>query len=235
MAVDKLSDGIRRFYDDAPQARAMGGQRGRIGVTTWGSGHHSGVTVPGAISLPADSPLRGLAGRPTLVVLLRSFGCTFCREAMADIAAAKLDILDAGANIAFVHGASSIEAAPWFAKYGLDDLMTVSDPNAGALRGVRTRPNRGRRAGRSDRLGARRGLRAVARFWRTDRGHDAATARCLPRAARPYPRRVSSPKPRRSSRLRRARSLRCRDAAVRWKPSAPPLEDSCPFDRSRRR
>ena len=53
----------------------------------------------------ADSPLRGLAGRPTLVVLLRSFGCTFCREAMADVAAAKHAIHDAGANIAFVHGA----------------------------------------------------------------------------------------------------------------------------------
>jgi hypothetical protein len=84
--------------------------------------------VPGTIALPADSPLRGLAGRPTLVVLLRSFGCTFCREAMADVAAVKDAIHDAGANIAFVHGASSIEASPWFTKYGLNDVMTVSDP-----------------------------------------------------------------------------------------------------------
>ena len=81
------------------------------------------------LDLPQDSPLRGLAGRPTLVVLLRSFGCTFCREAMADVSAIKHDIRDAGANIAFVHGASSIEAAPWFAKYGLDDVMTISDPD----------------------------------------------------------------------------------------------------------
>jgi AhpC/TSA family len=90
-----------------------------------GHGGCHGVTI----DLPADSPLRGLAGRPTLVVLLRSFGCTFCREAMADVAAAKHAIHDAGANIAFVHGASSIEAAPWFANYGLDDVMTVSDPD----------------------------------------------------------------------------------------------------------
>ena len=81
------------------------------------------------IELPADSPLRGLAGRRTLVILLRSFGCTFCREAMADVAAAKDAIRAADANIAFVHGASSIEAAPWFARYGLDDVMTVSDPD----------------------------------------------------------------------------------------------------------
>lgn len=81
------------------------------------------------IDLPDDSPLRGLAGRPTLVVLLRSFGCTFCREAIADVAAAKPAIYDAGANIAFVHGASPFEAAPWFSKYGLDDVMIVSDPD----------------------------------------------------------------------------------------------------------
>jgi hypothetical protein len=81
------------------------------------------------LDLPVDSPLRGLAGRPTLVVFLRSFGCTFCREAMADVAAAKHAIHDAGANIAFVHGATSIEAAPWFTKYDLDDVMAVSDPD----------------------------------------------------------------------------------------------------------
>ena len=79
------------------------------------------------LALPAGSPLRGLAG-PTLVVLLRSFGCTFCREAMADVAAKQRDIRDAGANIAFVHGGSAGEAAPWFAKYGLEDVMTISDP-----------------------------------------------------------------------------------------------------------
>ena len=80
------------------------------------------------IVLPADSPLRGLGDRPTLVVLLRSFGCTFCREAMADVASIRPALHDAGANIAFIHGASPLEAAPWFAKYGLDDVMIVSDP-----------------------------------------------------------------------------------------------------------
>jgi hypothetical protein len=81
------------------------------------------------LELPEGSPLRGLAGWPTLVVLLRSFGCTFCREAMADVSAVKHDIHDAGANIAIVHGASPAEAAPWFAKYRLDDVMSISDPD----------------------------------------------------------------------------------------------------------
>ncbi len=81
------------------------------------------------IDLPADSPLRQLADRPTLVILLRSFGCTFCREAMADVAAAEDAIRQAGAQIAFVHGASADDAGPWFEKFGLDDVVTISDPD----------------------------------------------------------------------------------------------------------
>ena len=80
------------------------------------------------MSLPADSPLHQLAERPTLVIFLRSFGCTFCREAMADVAAARDSIRIAGAEVAFVHGAPAVEAAPWFEKFGLDDVVTVSDP-----------------------------------------------------------------------------------------------------------
>jgi peroxiredoxin len=79
------------------------------------------------LSLPPDSPLRGLS-RPTLVVLLRSFGCTFCREAMADVAAVKASIRDAGADVAFVHSESAEEADSWFKKYGLDDVLHISDP-----------------------------------------------------------------------------------------------------------
>ena len=81
-----------------------------------------------ALNLPADSPLQQLADRPTLVILLRSFGCTFCREAMADVAAAKASIREAGAEVAFVHGASAAEAAPWFQKFGLADVLAISDP-----------------------------------------------------------------------------------------------------------
>jgi hypothetical protein len=78
---------------------------------------------------PAGSPLRPLAAsKPTLVVLLRSFNCTFCREALADVAAVKASIDAAGANVAFVHAEPADEAAPWFAKYGLTDVVRISDP-----------------------------------------------------------------------------------------------------------
>ena len=82
-----------------------------------------------ALDLPAGSPLRALAAHsPALVVFLRSFGCTFCREAMADVAAARDDIRAAGAQVAFVHGGSEAEADRWFAKYGLTDVTRISDP-----------------------------------------------------------------------------------------------------------
>ena len=81
------------------------------------------------LDLPAASPLRSLDPHaPALVVFLRSFGCTFCREAMADVAAVKSNIRSEGAQIAVVHGGSPADAAPWFAKYGLDDIIVISDP-----------------------------------------------------------------------------------------------------------
>jgi hypothetical protein len=81
------------------------------------------------LDLPAGSPLRSLdPGSPALVVFLRSFGCTFCREAIADVAAAKAGIASQGAQIAFVHGGSPAEAAPWFSKHALDDVTVISDP-----------------------------------------------------------------------------------------------------------
>ena len=47
---------------------------------------------------------------------------------MADVAAAQRALQSHGAQIAFVHGATAGEAAPWFAKYGLGDVMQISDP-----------------------------------------------------------------------------------------------------------
>ncbi|OFW44936.1 MAG: hypothetical protein A3J29_18235 [Acidobacteria bacterium RIFCSPLOWO2_12_FULL_67_14b] len=80
------------------------------------------------VILPSNSPLRDLTDKPALVVFLRSFGCTFCREAMADIAAVRSEIEAAGASIVFVHGATGEEARPWFEKYGLHDALQISDP-----------------------------------------------------------------------------------------------------------
>lgn len=80
------------------------------------------------LELPEDSPLRTLKDDRVLVVLLRSFGCTFCREAMADVARVRPQLAAAGVRLAFVHGATPEEAEPFFAKYRLTDVVRVSDP-----------------------------------------------------------------------------------------------------------
>jgi peroxiredoxin len=81
------------------------------------------------LTLPGDSPLNAVAAQsPALVIFLRSFGCTFCREAMNDVSKLQQEIRAAGAGIVFVHGATAAEAAPWFSKYGLSDVTVISDP-----------------------------------------------------------------------------------------------------------
>ena len=47
---------------------------------------------------------------------------------MADVAAHKAAIRSAGADVAFVHAESMDDAHPWFVKYGLADVLHISDP-----------------------------------------------------------------------------------------------------------
>jgi peroxiredoxin len=68
------------------------------------------------------------ADRDVFLVFLRHFGCTFCREAVADIAEKRTGIERGGATLAFVHLGSE-EKAQWFFKpYGLLDIPRFSDP-----------------------------------------------------------------------------------------------------------
>ena len=82
------------------------------------------------VELPEGSPLKPLLdSQPTLVVFLRHFNCTFCREALADVAALRRDIESAGVAIAFVHASPPLESEPWFRRAGLRDVLRVSDPS----------------------------------------------------------------------------------------------------------
>lgn len=67
--------------------------------------------------------------RPVFVVLLRHAGCTFHREALADLKAVESAIEAAGARLAIVHmgpGDNKIEGAD--GRYDLGDTTHVSDP-----------------------------------------------------------------------------------------------------------
>ncbi|MEZ6059952.1 MAG: SelL-related redox protein [Planctomycetaceae bacterium] len=67
-------------------------------------------------------------GRPLLAVFLRHSGCTFCREAVSDIAQQRQQIEALGTQIAFVHMGQQ-EPVELLKKYNLTDLHTFRDPS----------------------------------------------------------------------------------------------------------
>lgn len=67
--------------------------------------------------------------RELLVVFLRHAGCTFCREAVADLAAQRGQIEAAGTTPVLVHLGREQDAAAWLAGSGLEDLPRISDPS----------------------------------------------------------------------------------------------------------
>lgn len=68
-------------------------------------------------------------GQPVLVVFLRHFGCTFCREALADIAKKRTEIEETGTRIVFIHMSDNKIAERYFQRYELDGIDHVSDPD----------------------------------------------------------------------------------------------------------
>jgi peroxiredoxin len=72
--------------------------------------------------------------QPVLLVFLRHFGCTFCREALADLRVQRSRIEAAGVRIALVHMSPEEDAAAFFAGYELDDVARFSDPGRSLYR-----------------------------------------------------------------------------------------------------
>lgn len=66
---------------------------------------------------------------PVLMVFLRHAGCTFCREALADLGSQREALDDAGVQIVLVHMGQPEFGREFFAKYGLGDVAQVSDPH----------------------------------------------------------------------------------------------------------
>ena len=90
-----------------------------------------------ALALPEGEP-REAGGRTFaeltgegrwLAVFLRHAGCTFCREALADVAAAREQLRREGVEPVFIHmGEDADRAEAMFARYGLSDSPAFADP-----------------------------------------------------------------------------------------------------------
>lgn len=73
---------------------------------------------------------------PVLMVFLRHAGCTFCREALADLAGARQAIETSGTRIALIHMGEPAAFAAFSGQYGLSDLPAVADPSRRLYRGL---------------------------------------------------------------------------------------------------
>lgn len=88
-----------------------------------------------------DDPLRELLSstgesleelsnlKPQLVVFLRHFGCTFCRESLSDLGELRNTIEDGGFGITLVHMVDDDQARDFFSMYGLGSATRISDPD----------------------------------------------------------------------------------------------------------
>jgi peroxiredoxin len=71
---------------------------------------------------------------PVLLVFLRHTGCTFCREALKDLAEKRAAIEAEGVRIALVFMAPECDAGDMLRRYGLDDINRVSDTQQNVYR-----------------------------------------------------------------------------------------------------
>ncbi len=66
--------------------------------------------------------------QPILLIFLRHFGCTFCREALTDIARHHDNLEQKGTKVVFVHMTDNETAERYFSRYELAGATHVSDP-----------------------------------------------------------------------------------------------------------
>ena len=67
---------------------------------------------------------------PVLLIFLRHFGCSFCRQAISDVADLRPELDKRGVRPVFVHLGTPERAKPFFDYYGIGDVERVSDPEA---------------------------------------------------------------------------------------------------------
>jgi peroxiredoxin len=73
--------------------------------------------------------------QPVMLVFLRFFGCSFCREAISDISKRRALLESKGMRVVFVHMAADREVAEkFFKRYKLHPTDHISDPEKGFYR-----------------------------------------------------------------------------------------------------
>lgn len=95
-----------------------------------------GDLLAGAMTTQGRSVAEISHEQPVLLVFLRHSGCTFCREAMADLSGRRAQIEARKTKIVLVHMGSAGDFAAFATRYGLGDLPAISDPDRTLYRGL---------------------------------------------------------------------------------------------------
>ncbi|WP_068467950.1 SelL-related redox protein [Candidatus Protochlamydia phocaeensis] len=66
---------------------------------------------------------------PLLIVFLRYIGCPFCRQTLRHMMRQREALEKRGYQIIFIHMDNEQEAKSFFKRYGLEDFLTISDPD----------------------------------------------------------------------------------------------------------
>lgn len=66
--------------------------------------------------------------QPVMLVFLRHFGCTFCREALDDLSRQREDLAALGSRLVLVHMSDNPTAEKYFHRYRLNNIDHISDP-----------------------------------------------------------------------------------------------------------
>jgi hypothetical protein len=66
---------------------------------------------------------------PVLLVFLRHFGCSFCRQAIDDVSKVSSALADRGVRPVFTHLGTPERAKPYFDYYGLSHVERISNPD----------------------------------------------------------------------------------------------------------
>ncbi|MBB6146532.1 peroxiredoxin [Silvibacterium bohemicum] len=66
--------------------------------------------------------------RPILLVFLRHFGCSFCRQTLDDVSKIHSELDRRGVQVVFVHLGTPERAKPFFDHYHLSSVERISDP-----------------------------------------------------------------------------------------------------------
>jgi thiol-disulfide isomerase/thioredoxin len=93
------------------------------------------ATALASIRTESGETLQALAEEsPVLLVFLRHFGCSFCRQAISDVADLRQEFAMRGVRPVFVHLGPPELAKVYFEYYGLGDVERVNDPGATVYR-----------------------------------------------------------------------------------------------------